>query len=75
MSRQPLCRQPQGLLPTPAANKIFMDIKPAVRSCINFVEMIEGLRRVSIAHRLSLNEIMERIAVVGGPVATLPAGH
>lgn len=58
----------QGLLTSAGAYEVFRKIKPGTRSNVNFVQMIEGLRHVSIVHRVSLNEIMERIAVVGGPI-------
>ena len=48
--------------------KIFGRCKPGSRTALNFFSFMEGLRHVAVRKRLSLNEVMERIVLVGGPV-------
>lgn len=47
---------------------IFRKLVVRPKSTINFLQFIEGLREVATILRVSLNEVMERIVVVGGPV-------
>lgn len=47
---------------------VFSRVRPASEHKINFIQFIEGLRFIAIFSRLSLNEVMERIVVVGAPI-------
>jgi hypothetical protein len=48
--------------------KVFARCKPGSRTALNFFSFCEGLRHVAVRKRISLNEVMERIVLVGGPV-------
>lgn len=49
-------------------DSVFGKIKPDAQSSINFVQFLEGLRHCAMLTRLSLNEIVQRIVALGGPV-------
>eukprot|EP00877_Chromochloris_zofingiensis_P007253 jgi/Chrzof1/2781/Cz11g29060.t1 len=59
--------QEMGCLTAAQVDHVFHKIKPHTRSKVNFVQFMEGLRHISMHHRISLNEVIERIVVVGGP--------
>lgn len=50
------------------ADSVFAKIKPEAQSSINFVQFLEGLRHCAMLTRISLNEVVQRIVAVGGPV-------
>lgn len=62
-----LLLQEMGCLTAAQVDHVFHKIKPHTRSKVNFVQFMEGLRHISMHHRISLNEVIERIVVVGGP--------
>ena len=47
---------------------VFVKIKPHAQTTINFVQFLEGLRHCAMLTRLSLNETVQRIVAIGGPV-------
>ncbi|GMH42553.1 hypothetical protein BSKO_10472 [Bryopsis sp. KO-2023] len=53
---------------TQTIDQVFSKVRPASEYRVNFIQFIEGLRFVAMHSRLSLNEIMERIVAVGGPI-------
>lgn len=49
-------------------DQVFLKIKPESQRSINFVQFMEGLRFCAMIKRSSLNEIVQRIVAVGGPL-------
>lgn len=57
-----------GCLSPDDVDSIFAKIKPEVQQRVNFVQFLEGLRHCAMRTRLSLNEVVQRIVALGGPV-------
>ncbi|KXZ42762.1 hypothetical protein GPECTOR_120g429 [Gonium pectorale] len=61
-----------GPLPQRRVDAIYGQVLPPSSRALNFLQFIEALRHVSVAHRLALNEVMERLVAVGPPAQTDP---
>eukprot|EP00892_Ulva_mutabilis_P003477 jgi/Ulvmu1/1500/UM011_0230.1 len=57
-----------GSLSPDDVDTVYAKIKPEAQQKINFVQFLEGLRHCAMLTRLSLNEIVQRIVAVGGPI-------
>jgi hypothetical protein len=49
-------------------DKVFLRIKPESQPSLNFVQFMEGLRFCAMIKRASLNEVVQTIVAVGGPI-------
>ncbi|GLC41477.1 Tubulin polymerization-promoting protein member 2 [Pleodorina starrii] len=65
--RDALLISESGPLPTRKAEAVYDKILPASCRALNFIQFIEALRHVALHHRLSLNEVMEKLVAVGSP--------
>lgn len=60
-----------GSITPDVADSVFAKIKPEAQPSINFVQFLEGLRHCAMLTRMSLNEVVQRIVALGGPVEIL----
>ncbi|GLI60946.1 hypothetical protein VaNZ11_003185 [Volvox africanus] len=65
--RDALLISESGPLPTRKAENVYDKVLPASSRALNFIQFIEALRHVALHHRLSLNEVIEKLVAVGGP--------
>ncbi|GIL62167.1 hypothetical protein Vafri_16429 [Volvox africanus] len=65
--RDALLVSESGPLPTRKAETVYDKVLPASSRALNFIQFIEALRHVALHHRLSLNEVIEKLVAVGGP--------
>ncbi|GIL81535.1 hypothetical protein Vretimale_954 [Volvox reticuliferus] len=65
--RDALLVSESGPLPTRKAEAVYDKVLPASSRALNFIQFIEALRHVALHHRLSLNEVIEKLVAVGGP--------
>jgi isopenicillin N synthase-like dioxygenase len=56
-----------GALTCVDVEHIYIKVLPSAQFGLNLMQFMTGLRHVSTFHRISLNEVMERIAIVGAP--------
>ena len=47
---------------------IFEKLKPQSQDAANFVQFMECLRHCAMIKRMSLNEVVQRIVALGGPI-------
>lgn len=61
------CLSERGPLTGKKADKIFHSCVPAGKTCFNFVDFLEALRYIALEFRISLNEVLEKIVIIGSP--------
>mmetsp|Transcript_27365 Transcript_27365/g.59862 ORF Transcript_27365/g.59862 Transcript_27365/m.59862 type:complete len:924 (-) Transcript_27365:761-3532(-) len=62
-----ISEQPSGLSTT-KVDDIFYRVLGQAKATINFVEFLDALRHIATTLRCTLNEVMERLVLVGGPI-------
>ncbi|GAX78299.1 hypothetical protein CEUSTIGMA_g5741.t1 [Chlamydomonas eustigma] len=62
-----MCEQP-GKMGSAEVDHIFLKVLPPASSGINFVRFVDALRHVATKLRISLNQVMDNIVLIGKPI-------